>query len=101
MTCSPKLVTGMLLAFLAAPDARAQDATAAFRFYSTAMRDHLPTVEEAKEFYAASDKNAALDEFISRWLGDGNHDKRVARHFNDMFGVNPYIFLVDGAFDLI
>ncbi len=100
MRYSPKLLLLAALFSVLAPAAKAQDATAAFRFYSNALRDHMPSVEEAKEFYAASDKNAALDEFIARWLGEDAHEKRVARHFNDMFGVNPYFFLVDEAFDL-
>ncbi len=90
-----------MLPFLVPGTASAQDTTAEFRYLSTVLRDHLPSVAESKEFYAAADKDKALDDFLTEWLASADHEQRVARHFNDMFGVSPYFFVTDASLDLI
>ena len=93
--------TLLLLAVIVMPGkALAEDYTASFRYLSLVIRDVLPTVEEAKEFYAATDKEAKLDNFTTRWLQSNEHKARVKRHFNDMFGIAPWVFVADPLLDL-
>ena len=95
------LVTTFLLADAIQPGkAFADDYLGAFRFLSLAIRDVLPTVDEAKEFHAATDKEAKVDEFTTRWLASDEHKNRVKRHFNDMFGIAPWVFIADANLDL-
>lgn len=77
------------------------DTTAQLRFLSVAIRDRLPTVDEAKRAYQATDKEDELTSLVGQWLASPEHKARVERHFNDMFGVGPYVFLADGATDLV
>ncbi len=90
-----------LAALLCPLPAKADDYNAAFRFLSLAIRDVLPTVAEAKEFHAATDKDAKLDYFTGQWLQSNEHKARVKRHFNDMFGISPWVFIADANLDLM
>lgn len=110
MLCSPKntALTSLLFAiFLAscwlfpAQEGHGEDYIGTFRFLSVTIRDQLPNTDEAREFYAAADKEAKLDYFINLWLASEEHKTRIKRHFNDMFGIAPYVFVADSNLDLI
>jgi hypothetical protein len=99
MRCLSSIV--MVLLMLIPAVAQGQDYTATFRYLSVVIRDQLPTVAEAREFQAATDKDAKLDQLVELWMDSEEHKNRVKRHFNDMFGVSPYVFLSDANLDLI
>jgi hypothetical protein len=80
--------------------AAAQDALAQFRFMSYVLRDQAPSVAEAKAFAAAKDKQAKLDEYVESWMASSAFDARLERHFHDMFGIEPYVFVAEPVFDL-
>lgn len=107
MRFSLKHVLRLLLTYLAlipslAPSiALAQDYTGTFRYLSIVIRDQLPTAAEARDFHAAADKDAKIEQLVDQWLATDAHRNRVKRHFNDMFGVSPYVFLTDANLDLI
>ena len=81
--------------------ALAEDFIGTFRHMSVAIRDKIPTATEARDFENSSDKSSKLDEYITTWLASSDHDERVKRHFNDMFGISPGIFIADVGLDLI
>jgi hypothetical protein len=80
--------------------ARAENWPAELRFMSSAVRDRLPTADEARELAGATDKDAKLSALVDGWLDSSEHAERVRRHFNDMFGSTPYLFLTDEQFNL-
>lgn len=103
MNCSLKLgsVIALVATFLcSAGDAAAQDSRL-LRFYSTSIRDRVPTAAEARAFAEAKDKAAKLDELVESWTGSPEHRERVFRYFNDMFGVDIHLYLSSQEFDLL
>jgi hypothetical protein len=85
---------------VAATAAAADPYVAQFRYLSTAVRDQAPTIDEAKEFYASKDKDAALSSYVDTWLSSNEHEARVGRYFHDMFGMESYAFIADELFNL-
>ncbi len=65
------------------------------------MRDRLPTPAEARAFYAAGNKDQALDDLLQQWLASPEHKGRVQRYFNDMFGSQQFVFVAEPSLDLI
>lgn len=101
MRFSLKSIVAAIVFLLVSERAAADDTTAQLRFLSMAIRDRLPNAEEAKRAYQAADKAAELDALVKDWLASPEHKARTLRHFNDMFGVNPYVFLTDSVTDLV
>lgn len=100
MICSRNALLALFALLLALP-AVAQEGVAQFRQLSRAARDHLPSSDEARAFYAAGDKTAALEESLAAWLASPAHEGRVRRYFHDMFGIEPWVFVAEGSLDLI
>lgn len=98
MNLLSRLLIPVVLLLAVAPHVHAQDKTMQFRYMSHVIRDHAPTVAEAREFY---DGTKALDAFVQEWLQSAQHRQRVQRHFQDIFGTNPYPFVAQEEYDLI
>lgn len=90
----------VVVGFLLSSPAYADDSVAQFRYLSHVLRDMAPTIDEAKEFAAASDKQARLSEFTQSWMESEAFANRLKRHFHDMFGIEPYTFVAEPVFDL-
>lgn len=84
LRCAVGLALGMSAAVAAAQD------VAALRYLSFAIRDQGPTVEEAQAFAAGS---VSLDALVGQWLDGDEHAARIARYFNDLFGVRKSLQL--------
>jgi hypothetical protein len=77
---------------------QASDEISQFRFLSLALRDHVPSLEEAMEFHNGE---KTLDQFLELWFASPAHQKRIARYFNDKFGMDKYFFISPETHDLI
>ena len=89
----------LLIGFLILPTlAIAGESVEQFRYLSMIIRDQLPTVEESKDFY---NKEKSLSEFTASWLASDAHTNRVKRYFDDMFGLQKYMFVSGENLDLI
>lgn len=73
---------------------------AQLRYLSTIVRDVPPSVDEAKNYYQASDKRGLLKTYLDAWLASAEHQERVRRYFNDMFGMEYFAFIADDFFNL-
>ena len=67
------------------------------RFLSLTIRDKGMSVSEAKDL---ANGNANLDELITTWIESSEHDDRIRRYFNDMFGVTNDLFIMDTVYYL-
>jgi hypothetical protein len=67
------------------------------RYMSMLIRDRLPSIQESKDFY---ENKKSLDEFINTWMASADHEKRMNRYFDDMFGMEKYIFISQSNFIL-
>ena len=105
-----KITLGLLLAVATFSCAKKKDATSpanidaklqlnssSLQFLSFASRDQPPSVDEANSL--ALEKKT-LTGLLSEWLASPEHSSRIRRYFNDIFGVNNQIFLIDGEFIL-
>ena len=68
---------------------------------SVAIRDHLPSIEEAKQVAGSSNVDQTMRSLIDGWLTSPDHQARIERHFDDLFGSSPWLFLAADEFDLI
>lgn len=91
----------LFFGLFAVQPASAQDTAAEFRYLSHAVRDRLPSSDEARAFYAEPDKTQALDEALQAWLASPDHERRIERYFHDMFGSMPWVFVSEPSLDLI
>lgn len=89
------LISAIML--MASANVFAEENIDQFRFLSMIIRDQLPSVQEAKDFY---NKQKNLDEFVNSWIASSEHKQRVRRYFDDMFGTEQGFFVSSEHHDL-
>jgi predicted CxxxxCH...CXXCH cytochrome family protein len=65
---------------------------------SFALTDRPPSRADIDAITSGSKK---LSDLLEEYLASPAHEARVKRHFNDMLGATPYLFLFDERFELV
>ncbi len=71
------------------------NAPESFRYMSLVVRDQSPTVFESKVFYENKEN---FNKFLEEWLQSKEHDERLKRYFQDVFGVKEDVFIMHSDF---